>query len=197
MMKVTMKISKTLNIKGKNVRVDAGTVDYMLPTLADFGLAEPDSIGADGFPVYNDVQAQFLQDCVTSRIEGIVRNIAKVEGDTPESLELVLVRELPTTLNEYLEGAGGSRFFEVRKQAVELFNAWVAKLALPQPAKDKLSGLFSNAQGLAWQSSETKQRFGARFSAFIESLTDDQQASVAQYLRTVTAALSTETAEQF
>ncbi len=188
MIKTQIEVNKTLNGK----RHPAGKVEYHLLTLDDFGLEAPDSIGNDGMPVYGNDEMQFLQDCVSASCVATIRNIAKVEGDSPETLAIVPTRDYPASLAEYMEGATGGRFFEVRKAALELWAGFVAGLDVPADGKKSLLGLFGNTQAIRALSAKVKERFGSYVVKFAESLSAEQAASVAGYLRTVETALNSE-----
>ena len=186
--KTTLEVSKTINGK----RHPAGSVSYTLLTLDDFGLAAPDSIDKEGMPVYTNTDLAFLQDCVSAACAATIRNIAKVEGDTPDSLVIVPTRDYPSTLTEYAEGATGGRFFEVRKVALELWAAFVASLDIPADGKKSLVALFGNSQAVKALAAKTKERFAGYVTRFVGSLNADQQAGIAGYIRTIETALNAE-----
>jgi hypothetical protein len=192
MANVKMEISKTINGKRHN----AGTVEHYLPTLDAFGLASPDSFDAAGLPVYGDDVLAFLQDALTSKVQGIIRNIAKVEGETVGSLTIVPTRDYPASLAELVEGSQGARFFEVRKLAVDAFAGYVAKLeGVQDKAKAYLVSLFGEPRAVQALASKVKARFGEHLAAFRAGLTDEQVAGMASYLKSLDAAVQSDMTE--
>lgn len=195
MANVKMEISKTLNGK----RHTAGTVEHYLPTLHDFDVAmpEPDSFDSEtGMPSYGDENLQFLQDALTAKVQGIIRNIAKVEGDTPSTLAIVPVRDYPSTLEELVEGSQGARYFEVRKMAVDAFSVYVSRLeGVQDKAKAYLVSLFSEPRAVQALSQKVKARFAEHLAAFKAGLPDEQAASMSGYLKSLDRALEVDTSE--
>jgi hypothetical protein len=190
MINASIDISKTLNGK----RHPAGKVSYSLLTLDDFGLAGPDSIDKEsGLPVYGDDNLQFLQDCLTESCQATVRNIAKVEGDTPETLTIVPTRDYPASLADYKEGATGGRFFESRKLALELWAAWTANQPnVDAKGKAHLVALFGNSAAIRALSAKVKERLAAYVTRFVSETDPEKMAAVSSYLRMIETALNAE-----
>lgn len=181
-----MTIGATTGPVGARKRVDVGTVEYFLPTLDLFGLDAPTSFNEDGNPVYGDEKLDWLQSAVTFKVQSAVRNLAKASEDL-KSIELV--RPIPSSLEELMEGGQGSSYFEVKKLALALFTAWVAKLDSSPEGKARLVRYFSNMDALTEAASAVKAKLAERINAFVASLTEEEAASIVSYLRNVKGAL--------
>ena len=164
-----MSISTTVGEKGARKRQEIGQIDYYLPSLNEFApsLPEPDSRNEYGEPQYGDDSLGFVQDAVTAKVQGIVRNLAKVRDDLSG---FDLVRDVPDSLEALLESGGGARYFEVRKLACEAFATYTTALTIPAVGKEKLNAYFSSTVRLAEAAPKVKAAFASDFQAFIGGL---------------------------
>lgn len=129
MEKITTKISETVKDTktGKNVRKEIGNVEYLVPTLADFGITsateireEPEKELDYKEPAFSWLFSAIISACratLTSRLQ-------------PQSVEYKQGQSAWTTLEELITSSGGAKgaHFVIKREFTESFSAYIKSL---------------------------------------------------------------------
>lgn len=173
MQKITLAVSK----KGQNEgdkRVDVGTVDIFVPTLADVGLSDAAfTLDTEGYPVYSDEKLDFVQSAISAAARAIARN--RLESGTAT---LKAGKTIPTTIEELLEAPEGNRGESLKlfKGFINEVIAYAAKIGKSTKAQATLASWLTSKKSLAIISAENKQKALVYITETVAQLSDADQA---------------------
>jgi len=203
----------TVDINGKNKRIDVDAVEVPFPTLhdADSRLPEPDKWAEDEdknkTPVYENESLQWVQDAMLDAVRREARNVTKVvesgkdeEGNIQYKLEYT--RDIPATFGQLCEEhkRQGGEYLKIRHEAIAHFTNWLQTLDKSQGAMDMAKKLFSDPVSLDVSPINTRQQFLNHYlSPYIDNLSNEQSARFENIILKVTTAAQSEesSAEDF
>lgn len=167
-----------------------GTVQYVLPTLAAFGISA-EVAGTDqetGWPEYKTDEHTWLQAAIDSAVKAMVRN--RIDNATAS---LKPGATIPVSLAEITaEGERSGAALKVISEAKKDFAAWVAGLGKTQAACALLTQLFASKQAISLRPAGDKAKFAAYLSDFAGQLPEDKLAAYERYLDSLVQATQTE-----
>ncbi len=203
----------TVDINGKNKRIDVDSVEVPYPTLhdADTRLPEPDKWAEDEdknkTPVYENESLQWVQDAMLDAVRREARNVTKVveagkDDDGNITYKLEYTRDIPATFGQLCEEhkRQGGEYLKIRHEAIAHFTNWLQTLDKSQGAMDMAKKLFSDPVSLDVSPVNTRQQFLSHYlSPYIDSLSNEQSARFENIILKVTTAAQSEelSAEDF
>ena len=179
MEKITTTISKTVTgPDGKNVREKIGDVEYLQPTLADFGIeaVEVRDEATNALKGYADKKMKWLYSAICAATRAALTS----RLDT-QSVEYSAGQSAWTTLDELVTSSGGIRgaHFTVKRDFKEAFNAFADSLNKSAGFTANLKALAvlpvgkNTTPALAAIDAGTKAIFLKRLNQFIATLSDE------------------------
>ena len=173
MQKITLSVSKKGSNEGDK-RIDVGTVDIFVPTLADFGLSDSAfTLDSEGYPVYSDEKLDFVQSAISAAARAIARN--RLESGTAT---LKAGKTIPTTIEELMEAPEGNRGESLKlfKGFVNEVIAYAAKMGKSTKAQATLASWLTSKKSLAIISPENRQKALAYITDTVASMSEADQA---------------------
>ncbi len=206
--KLVLPMRTTIEVNGKNKRIDVGNVDVPYPTLhdADSRMPEPDKWAEDDdknrLPVYDNESLQWVQDAILEAVKREARNVTKVveqdkDADGNRVFGLEYTRDIPATFGQLCEEhkRQGGEYLKIRHEAIADFTNWLHTLNKSSGAMDMAKKLFSDPASLDVSPVNTRKQFmNGYLSPYIDSLNEEKAARYDTVVQKVIAAAESEQA---
>lgn len=193
-----MPVSQKEMVAGKNQFVEKGKIEVTVPTLADCAgfvtnakqKEGADGTDAEGLPIYETDEANFIQAAIIAAVKVMVRNrVEIVNGE----VKLKDGQSIPTNWAELVAESDrtNGEALAILREAKDAFGKWVATLNKSEGATKTLTQLFNVKAARQTQSNDKKAKFGEYVNQFMESLSVESLerfskvfASIAEDLKT-------------
>lgn len=173
-----MPVSQKEQVNGKNQFVEKGKVDVTVPTLEDaLGFVQnakvkdgADGKDADGLPVYESDEANFIFGSILGAVKVMVRNRLEITSDGKVQFKEGL--KAPTSWAEIVAESDrtNGEALAILREAKDSFSKWVATLGKSEGATKTLISLFNTKAARQTQTNDKKAKFGEYVGQFAESL---------------------------
>lgn len=175
MKKITIDVSKKVEVNGKGVFKKVGDMIISVPPLSDCiqyvtSPIKRDEKGAEveeeGLPVYEADEANWIQSAILAAVKAQARN--KMVSGTATLKDGLKIAE--TWAELCAEGVRGNAGLQLARDFKAAFTDWIGKQGLSEAATATLTTLVSNKAALQLQVPATKAKVQARLEAFATSL---------------------------
>jgi hypothetical protein len=199
MLTTKMVVSVTEGLGDIRKRREIGTVDIYTPDLQEIAAAivsakQTSVAEADGLPVYDSAEANFIFSSVYNAVKMAARN--KLVNKTIELKEGLSIATTMADLSVEGSRGGNGEGLATLREVKSAFSDWAATLGKSEATQIFIVTMFSNRQALATQSSAVKEKMAKYVEDFATSLNDEQLDRFARPLEVIgTACMATSTVD--